>query len=133
MRSSGAPFLINIYPFLTRVQNRSAVPSDYCLFTADANHWVQDGNYTYKNIFDAMIDAEQFRAGVTTLPPSTCWPGQSCDFAPTTMGAAIGTNRGAAPSSGAEEGPEHSVGALPYPGAPEAFGAGWMKRLRATG
>lgn len=63
MRSSGAPFLINIYPFLTRVQNRSAVPLDNCLFTAGTNHWVQDGNYTYKNIFDGMIDALHIALG----------------------------------------------------------------------
>jgi hypothetical protein len=57
MKFSGAPFMVNIYPFITRVQNRNDVPLDYCLFTAGENHWVHDGNYTYKNIFDAMIDA----------------------------------------------------------------------------
>ena len=57
MKSSGAPFMVNIYPFITRVQNRNDVPLDYCLFTAGQDHWVYDGNYTYKNIFDAMIDA----------------------------------------------------------------------------
>jgi exo-beta-1,3-glucanase (GH17 family) len=57
MRRSGAPFMVNIYPFITRVQNRSSVPLEYCLFTAPPNQWVQDGAYTYKNIFDAMIDA----------------------------------------------------------------------------
>jgi len=57
MKSSGAPFMVNIYPFITRVQNRNDVPLDYCLFTAGENHWVRDGSYTYKNIFDAMIDA----------------------------------------------------------------------------
>ncbi len=57
MKFSGAPFMVNIYPFITRVQNRNDVPLDYCLFTAGENHWVHDGSYTYKNIFDAMIDA----------------------------------------------------------------------------
>ncbi|GGJ03453.1 glycosyl hydrolase family 17 protein [Neoroseomonas lacus] len=57
MQKSGAPFLVNIYPFLTRIQNLNDVPLDYCLFTAGSNHWVRDGAYTYKNIFDAMIDA----------------------------------------------------------------------------
>ena len=57
MRLSGAPFMVNIYPFITRVQNRAVVPLDYCLFTAKSDHWVHDGQYTYKNIFDAMIDA----------------------------------------------------------------------------
>jgi len=57
MQSSGAPFMVNIYPFLTRVQNRNDLPLDYCLFAAGPNHWVHDGNFTYKNILDAMIDA----------------------------------------------------------------------------
>jgi exo-beta-1,3-glucanase (GH17 family) len=57
MQKSGAPFLVNIYPFLTRIQNRKDVPLDYCLFKAPPNQWVRDGAYTYKNIFDAMIDA----------------------------------------------------------------------------
>jgi exo-beta-1,3-glucanase (GH17 family) len=54
---SGAPFMVNIYPFLTRIQNRNDVPLDYCLFKAPPEQWVHDGQYTYKNIFDAMIDA----------------------------------------------------------------------------
>lgn len=57
MQSSGAPFMVNIYPFLTRRDHRRDVPLDYCLFTAQSDHWVHDGGYTYKNIFDAMIDA----------------------------------------------------------------------------
>ncbi|QBR71206.1 hypothetical protein CU048_07815 [Beijerinckiaceae bacterium] len=57
MQASGAPFMVNIYPFITRAQNRNDVPLDYCLFTAGSDHWVKDGAYTYKNIFDAMIDA----------------------------------------------------------------------------
>jgi exo-beta-1,3-glucanase (GH17 family) len=57
MKESGAPFMVNIYPFITRVQNRDVVPLDYCLFTAGSDHWVSDPPYTYKNIFDAMIDA----------------------------------------------------------------------------
>jgi exo-beta-1,3-glucanase (GH17 family) len=57
MRSTSAPFMVNIYPFITRVQNRSVVPLDYCLFTAPPDQWVKDGAYTYTNIFVAMIDA----------------------------------------------------------------------------
>ena len=57
MRSSGAPFMVNIYPFITYIQNRNVVPLPYCLFTAKSDQWVHDGNYTYKNIFDAMLDA----------------------------------------------------------------------------
>jgi exo-beta-1,3-glucanase (GH17 family) len=57
MRSSGAPFMVNVYPFITYIQNRHVIPLPYCLFTARPDQWVIDGKYTYKNIFDAMLDA----------------------------------------------------------------------------
>jgi exo-beta-1,3-glucanase (GH17 family) len=57
MRSSGAPFMVNIYPFITRAQNPKDVDLSYCLFTAGPDKWVQDPPYTYMNIFDAMLDA----------------------------------------------------------------------------
>ncbi|MGH2625075.1 MAG: glycosyl hydrolase family 17 protein, partial [Anaerolineales bacterium] len=57
MRDSGAPFMVNVYPFLTRISNPRDVPLDYCLFTAGPDHWVHDGNFVYKNIFAAMLDA----------------------------------------------------------------------------
>jgi exo-beta-1,3-glucanase (GH17 family) len=56
MRSSGAPFMVNIYPFITRKDHRGDVSLEYCLFTAN-RVVVQDGRYGYTNIFDAMIDA----------------------------------------------------------------------------
>jgi exo-beta-1,3-glucanase (GH17 family) len=57
MQSSGAPFMVNVYPYLTRKENPRDVPLAYCLFTAPPEQWVRDGSYTYKNIFDAMLDA----------------------------------------------------------------------------
>jgi hypothetical protein len=59
MRDSGAPFMVNIYPYLDRKNNPRDIPLDYCLFTAGPDHWVTDGPYTYKNIFDASLDALQ--------------------------------------------------------------------------
>ena len=57
MRSTGAPFMVNIYPFITRVQNRNVVKLDYCLFNAPPADWVHDDGLTYVNIFVAMLDA----------------------------------------------------------------------------
>lgn len=57
MKASGAPFMVNIYPYLTYKDNQKDVPLGYCLFTATQNQWVHDGGYLYKNIFDAMVDA----------------------------------------------------------------------------
>lgn len=57
MRATNTPFMVNIYPFITRAQNRNVVPLPYCLFSAGPENWVHDGSYTYRNIFDAMLDA----------------------------------------------------------------------------
>ena len=57
MEASHAYFMVNIYPYITWTQNPTDIPLDYCLFTAQSDHWVHDGSYTYKNIFDAMFDA----------------------------------------------------------------------------
>jgi hypothetical protein len=53
MRSTGSPFMVNIYPFLARRDNPKDVSLDYCLF----NGKVVDGSYTYSGIFHAMMDA----------------------------------------------------------------------------
>lgn len=57
MEATGAPFMVNIYPFLAYLGDPQQIPLDYCLFTAPPEHWIKDGAYTYKNIFDAMLDA----------------------------------------------------------------------------
>lgn len=57
MQDTKAPFMVNLYPFLTYLSNPAQIPLDYCLFNATPNHWVHDGPYVYKNIFDAMLDA----------------------------------------------------------------------------
>ncbi|PHS04842.1 MAG: hypothetical protein COA88_13160 [Kordia sp.] len=56
IKSSGGVFMVNIYPFLD-VNSNPSIPLAYCLFTATSSDWVQDGSYTYKNIFDASYDA----------------------------------------------------------------------------
>ncbi len=58
LKADDSVFMINVYPFITQ-NNQPSIPLDYCLFTAknDSGVWVHDGNYTYKNIFDAMYDA----------------------------------------------------------------------------
>jgi exo-beta-1,3-glucanase (GH17 family) len=56
MRKSKAPFMVNIYPFITRLQN-PGIKLSYCLFAAAQPDWVIDPPHTYMNIFDAMLDA----------------------------------------------------------------------------
>lgn len=49
-------FMVNIYPFITQHNDPKDISLEYCLFTSK-KVVVQDGNYGYKNIFDAMYDA----------------------------------------------------------------------------
>ena len=42
---------------LAYAQNPKDVSLPYCLFTAGPEQWAHDGNYTYTNILDAMLDA----------------------------------------------------------------------------
>src|SRR5260370_19824756 len=58
MRSSGAPFMINIYPYYARERSPINVPLDYCLFKNTKPQFRDPNNgLEYYNIFDAMIDA----------------------------------------------------------------------------
>lgn len=67
MSASHAPFMVNVYPFLD-VINNGQIPLPYCLFTATQNQWVHDGPYTYKNIFDASLDALYVALGRIGFP-----------------------------------------------------------------
>ena len=39
MAATGAPFMINVYPFLDYRNNRAQIPLPYCLFTATQSQW----------------------------------------------------------------------------------------------
>jgi Glycosyl hydrolases family 17 len=81
MSTSHAPFMVNVYPFLD-VINNGQIPLGYCLFTAPQNEWVHDGQYVYKNIFDASLDALYVALGGIGFPGLTVvvgecgWPTQ---------------------------------------------------------
>lgn len=60
IKSSGGVFMINIYPFLNAYPVNPDITLKYCLFTATkkSDGWPEkDGDYQYKNIFDASYDA----------------------------------------------------------------------------
>jgi len=59
MEKSGAPFMVNIYPYLTRRDNPVNVPLDYALFTKRTPQFTDQGK-AYYNLFDAMIDTLHF-------------------------------------------------------------------------
>ncbi|KAL3648736.1 hypothetical protein CASFOL_005139 [Castilleja foliolosa] len=53
--SNDAPFVVNIYPFLSLYGNMY-FPIDYAFFDGSNKPVVKDGNYIYTNVFDANFD-----------------------------------------------------------------------------
>jgi hypothetical protein len=61
MQQSGAPFMVNIYPFLTRRGNTKDIPLDYALFKNKTRQFTDPGTrLDYYNLFDSMLDALHF-------------------------------------------------------------------------
>ncbi|KAL0427064.1 UNVERIFIED_CONTAM: Glucan endo-1,3-beta-glucosidase 8 [Sesamum latifolium] len=52
--SNAAPFVVNIYPFLSLYQDTD-FPLDFAFFNG-SNRPIRDGNYVYTNVFDANFD-----------------------------------------------------------------------------
>lgn len=56
-RKSGAPFMINIYPYYAHKENLKDVPLGYCLFQNKQPQFTDPNNgLKYFNIFDAQVD-----------------------------------------------------------------------------
>eukprot|EP00250_Pteridium_aquilinum_P014337 c21924_g1_i1 orf=171-1373(-) len=79
LSQTGAPFLINVYPFFAYKDNPSEVPLDFVLFQT-TSVIVNDNGLLYYNMFDAQMDAVYWAIhkfgydNITLLVSETGWP-----------------------------------------------------------
>ncbi|KAL5723786.1 hypothetical protein ACHQM5_007138 [Ranunculus cassubicifolius] len=78
LSETGAPFMVNVYPFFSYVNNLKDIPLQYALFNSTGV--VQDNGFVYDNLYDATIDAFVYameKEGFGGIPVSvteTGWP-----------------------------------------------------------
>eukprot|EP00253_Pinus_taeda_P007359 PITA_07359 len=56
LSDNGAPFMANVYPYFSYIGDRNDIKLDYALFQSTSTV-VQDGDHSYRNLFDAMVDS----------------------------------------------------------------------------
>ncbi|XP_051141413.1 glucan endo-1,3-beta-glucosidase-like [Andrographis paniculata] len=79
LQENQAPLLVNVYPYFVYISNPKDISLDYALFRSDAPV-VKDGQYEYKNLFSAIVDAFSVATGAAGGPnvdivvTETGWP-----------------------------------------------------------
>uniref|UniRef100_A0A0C9QR68 TSA: Wollemia nobilis Ref_Wollemi_Transcript_13132_1327 transcribed RNA sequence n=1 Tax=Wollemia nobilis TaxID=56998 RepID=A0A0C9QR68_9CONI len=86
LEAHGSPFMANVYPYFSYISNEGTISLDYALFRS-TSAVVTDGNLSYMNLFDAMVDAllsAMESLGHSNLPiviTESGWPSQGNDAA----------------------------------------------------
>lgn len=76
--NSRSPFMVNVYPYISYVNNLKHVELDYALFKTRSP--MQDGVLEYRNLLDASVDALVYAMeregfpGIKAVVTETGWP-----------------------------------------------------------
>lgn len=85
LKDTQSPFMVNVYSYISYINNPSNIPLDYALFRSQ--NAMQDGTLMYDNLFDASIHAFVYAmekegfAGINIVVSETGWPTAGGDAA----------------------------------------------------
>ena len=111
LAANGSPFLVNVYPYFSYINDPVNVPLDYALFNS-SRVVVRDGELEYKNLFDAITDATYTAlekaggASVKVVVTESGWPSNENGQIATIENARMYNNNLVAHLSGAKGTPK---------------------------
>ncbi|KAK1549707.1 hypothetical protein Q3G72_006537 [Acer saccharum] len=98
LSQQGSPLLINVYPYFAYANDPVNIRLDYAQFTA-TEPIVKDGELSYYNLFDAMVDAffsameKEGVSDVDVIVSESGWPSAgNCDFTTPQLAATYNKN-----------------------------------------
>jgi len=86
LSDNGAPYMANVYPYFSYTGSGGSITLDYALFKSTSTV-VQDGDRSYTNLFDAMVDtviSAMENLGYPNVPiviTESGWPSAGADAA----------------------------------------------------